>query len=101
MNLLNSKRDVDLQELPTKKNSRCSHGNRDMGFSFLWVDSLCIIQDSEKDRTQRIARMPAIYRNAVCNIAASSSASAQMSEVMVCCEIPTCFDGAFTMRPLL
>lgn len=42
-----------------------------MGYSYLWVDSLCIIQDSVRDKTDEIAKMPAIYNNAVCAIAAS------------------------------
>jgi hypothetical protein len=42
-----------------------------MGYNHLWVDSICIIQDNEEDRTREIARMPAIYTNAVCSIAVS------------------------------
>ena len=45
-----------------------------MGFSYLWIDSLCIIQDSSSaDWSLEIAHMDNIYGNAVCNLADSDS----------------------------
>lgn len=38
---------------------------------YLWIDSLCIIQDQELDWTREIAAMGAVYSNALCNIEAS------------------------------
>ena len=38
---------------------------------YLWIDSLCIIQDQELDWTREIAVMEAVYSNALCNIEAS------------------------------
>lgn len=40
-----------------------------LGFKFLWIDSLCIIQDSESDWTAEASMMSAVYNNAVCTIA--------------------------------
>lgn len=40
---------------------------------YLWIDSLCIIQDQELDWTREIAAMGAVYSNALCNIEASHS----------------------------
>lgn len=45
---------------------------RQLGQRFLWIDSLCIIQDSRDDWQQEAARMQAVYKNAFCNIAATS-----------------------------
>ena len=38
---------------------------------YLWVDSLCIIQDDEDDWQRESTRMDAVYRHATCNIAAT------------------------------
>jgi hypothetical protein len=39
--------------------------------SYLWIDSLCIIQDDPEDWARESARMGGIYRGAICNIAAT------------------------------
>jgi hypothetical protein len=43
-----------------------------LGFQFLWIDALCIIQDSPSgaDWKAEAGKMGAIYRNAACTIAA-------------------------------
>ncbi len=33
----------------------------ELNLGYLWVDSLCIIQDSERDKEQEMAKMPDIY----------------------------------------
>lgn len=40
----------------------------DLGYQYLWVDSLCIIQDSPADWEHEAAKMADIYRNGVCNV---------------------------------
>lgn len=47
-----------------------------LNISFLWVDSLCIIQDDEVFKLQEIAEMSRIYKHAQLTICASSAASA-------------------------
>ncbi|KAF1973191.1 heterokaryon incompatibility, partial [Bimuria novae-zelandiae CBS 107.79] len=42
-----------------------------MGFNFIWIDSLCIIQDDPQDWLQESKAMCQVYKGAVCNIAAS------------------------------
>lgn len=37
---------------------------RQLGIKYLWIDSLCIIQDSEEDWSQEAARMGNVYRYA-------------------------------------
>lgn len=40
-----------------------------LGYKYLWIDSLCIIQDSEADWKYEAQRMAIIYGNATCNLA--------------------------------
>ena len=47
---------------------------RKLGLRYLWVDSLCIIQDDEDDWLQEAGRMAAVYEGAYLAIAASASA---------------------------
>ncbi|KAH9221141.1 heterokaryon incompatibility protein-domain-containing protein, partial [Leptodontidium sp. 2 PMI_412] len=48
---------------------------RALGFKFLWIDSLCIIQDSIEDRATESALMHSIYGNSSYNISAIASSS--------------------------
>ncbi|EIW58192.1 HET-domain-containing protein, partial [Trametes versicolor FP-101664 SS1] len=47
-----------------------------LGFRLLWVDSLCIIQDSEEDKLHEIGHMHNIYRYAHLTIMAGSAEGA-------------------------
>jgi hypothetical protein len=44
-----------------------------LGQRYIWVDSLCIIQDSAQDWEQEAVQMSNVYGNSLCNIAAVSS----------------------------
>jgi hypothetical protein len=44
-----------------------------LGYSFLWIDSLCIIQDSKEDWKRESATMRDIYRNSAFTIVASAA----------------------------
>lgn len=44
-----------------------------LGFRWLWVDSLCILQDSDKDKLHEVGRMHHIYRYAHLTIIAASA----------------------------
>jgi hypothetical protein len=46
---------------------------RALGIRYLWIDSLCIIQDSLADWQSESAKMESVYGNCVCNIAATGS----------------------------
>ena len=46
---------------------------RRMFVRYVWIDSLCIIQDSRADWEKEAAQMASVYSNAYCTIAASSS----------------------------
>lgn len=47
---------------------------------YLWIDSLCIIQDSEEDWERESARMCAIYENATLTVASASGGEGCFSE---------------------
>ena len=46
---------------------------RSLGMQYLWIDSLCIIQDSKRDWLSESTRMSNVYEYAHCNIAATAS----------------------------
>jgi hypothetical protein len=46
---------------------------RGLDIRYLWIDSLCIIQDSEEDWSRESSNMMSIYESAFMNIAAAGS----------------------------
>lgn len=44
---------------------------RELGIPYLWIDSFCIVQDDELDKTREIPQMSMIYRHALLTIAAT------------------------------
>jgi hypothetical protein len=46
-----------------------------LGVQYLWIESLCIIQDDENDWEEEASRMDAIYENAFFTIAAHGESS--------------------------
>lgn len=50
---------------------------RRLSIRYLWIDSLCIIQDDATDWEQQAAKMASIYENAFLTIAATHSSSNQ------------------------
>ena len=45
----------------------------ELGLEYLWIDTLCIIQDSDDDRNRELARMRDIYSDAHITIVAASA----------------------------
>jgi hypothetical protein len=54
------------------------HVTVELEFRYLWIDSLCIVQDDPEDWEVESKRMAQVYKNAVCNILAAAT-SASMS----------------------
>lgn len=50
---------------------------RDLGFKFIWIDSLCIVQDSYPSRKLNVAKMDLVYSNAHLTICAADGDSAE------------------------
>jgi hypothetical protein len=48
---------------------------RKLGYRFIWIDALCILQDSSSDREKESQKMGIVYSQAVVTIAASASTS--------------------------
>ncbi|KFA69437.1 hypothetical protein S40285_04634 [Stachybotrys chlorohalonatus IBT 40285] len=46
------------------------HVTRELGFSYLWIDALCIIQDSDTDWKTQAGKMASYYSNAAVTITA-------------------------------
>ena len=50
--------------------------HRSLGYRYLWIDALCIIQDDKDDMRREIAQMSDTYRHADLTIAAQGAANA-------------------------
>ncbi|KAK3695869.1 heterokaryon incompatibility protein-domain-containing protein [Podospora appendiculata] len=88
---------------------------RKLGYRYIWIDSLCILQDSREDWTREASRMALVYQNADITLSAACATSGdtglfqsregQTSSVKVPCSrlrdeldpppIPNCY---FTVR---
>lgn len=66
---------LDSSKLPKTITDAVSVARR-MGFAYLWVDALCIIQDSPEDKLKELPSMSDIYRQSSLTIVAASSSSA-------------------------
>ncbi|KAI1359788.1 heterokaryon incompatibility protein-domain-containing protein [Xylaria arbuscula] len=47
------------------------HVTRALGYRYLWIDAVCIMQDDEQEKTTEILRMDQIYARSTLNIAAT------------------------------
>ena len=50
---------------------------REFGVKYLWIDALCIFQDSPEDWRCEAAQMGQVYENSLCNIAATWASNAE------------------------
>ncbi|GKU09784.1 unnamed protein product [Fusarium langsethiae] len=50
---------------------------RHLDSQYLWIDSLCIMQDSLQDWNHEATEMGKVYQNSMCNIAASSASDSR------------------------
>lgn len=65
---------IDIERLPRSFQDAVTV-SRGLNIRYLWIDSLCIIQDDNQDWDHEAARMQQVFSNAVCVIAATSVAS--------------------------
>jgi hypothetical protein len=63
---------IDDAELPKTFQDAIAIARR-LGVRFLWIDSLCIIQDSVEDWVKESSNMGNVYKNSLCNIAATAA----------------------------
>ena len=65
-------RAIDTETLPQTFRDAI-HITRLLSIQYLWIDSLCIIQDSDGDWQQQATQMGTIYHNSWCNLAATAA----------------------------
>ncbi|KAJ4138629.1 hypothetical protein NW768_002479 [Fusarium equiseti] len=68
--------EFSINDLP-KTLSDAVNVTRDLGFRWIWIDSLCIVQDNKDDWAREAVKMASIYQNAIVTIAADSSQDAK------------------------
>ena len=74
---LNSRRDIfSVKDLP-KTLSDAVKVTRGLGFKWIWIDSLCIVQDDKDDWAKEAVKMASLYQNAIVTISADSSQDAK------------------------
>ena len=73
-NLERNKESIPLAYLP-KTFRQAIQFTRKLGIQYLWIDSLCIIQDSHQDWQHEAALMGSIYENAFITIAATAASN--------------------------
>jgi Heterokaryon incompatibility protein (HET) len=72
------KQGMAINELP-KTAQDAIKVTRELGIRYLWIDALCIIQDSDSDKAEEIAKMDQIYSNAFVTICAANVADCRQS----------------------
>jgi hypothetical protein len=69
-NIEEMKNGLSLSKMP-RNFQDAVHITRGLGLNYVWIDSLCIIQDSKSDWEHEAARMGDVYSNATVTIAAA------------------------------
>jgi hypothetical protein len=70
---------IPVQDL-TKTFQDALHATEKLGFEYIWIDALCIIQNDvgKADWKIEAPKMRDVYENAVCNLAAAGAANRNM-----------------------
>ncbi|KAK4139350.1 heterokaryon incompatibility protein-domain-containing protein [Dichotomopilus funicola] len=68
---------IPIEELPPTF-SEAVQLCRGLGIPYLWIDSLCIIQDDAADWEREAARMQQVYKNAVLTISADGAVNSRV-----------------------
>ncbi|KAI1142575.1 HET-domain-containing protein [Hypoxylon sp. FL0543] len=66
---------LDIQRVPQSVRE-AMEATAKLGFRYIWVDALCIIQDSPEDKLKELPQMAKIYQHSALTISAASSTSA-------------------------
>jgi hypothetical protein len=98
-NLSAFKRGISVAALPETLRDAVTVAQQ-IGVKYLWIDALCIIQDSGDDWGKEARKMADIYSSSYCNIAATHTRSCDdglftihdLSKSAVIC-VDTCWDG--------
>ncbi|GME48449.1 hypothetical protein GTA08_BOTSDO08107 [Neofusicoccum parvum] len=71
-NLAERKRHIDFDSMPQSFQDAVTI-TQELGVRYLWIDALCILQDSKEDWETESAKMSSIYENAYITIAATAA----------------------------
>ena len=74
--LLTMSAEIVFDELPETFQDALVVSQR-LGIQYLWIDSLCIVQDSSKDWQRESSLMSQVYSNSFCNISATAASDSQ------------------------
>lgn len=77
-NIIDLRKDIPIAELP-RTFQDAFEVTTQLGHSYLWIDSLCIVQDEPSDWAREADRMGDVYENASLNIAATAFFSSASS----------------------
>ena len=66
---------------------------RKLGLKYLWIDSLCIVQDDQDDWHHEPGVMANIYENAVLTLGATASACTHDANFLTSCMMSHCLSG--------
>lgn len=72
------KEGIKLGDLPDTYKEAIQFASRMEEVGWIWIDSLCIIQDDEKDWNQEASDMHRVYRESFLNISATASRDSTM-----------------------
>jgi Heterokaryon incompatibility protein (HET) len=75
-NLKQYEESIDITSLPKTVQDAIAVTRR-LGVEFLWIDSMCILQNSETDKFVEIGKMAGIYNNAYLTIIAAMPSSCE------------------------
>ncbi|KAI8939158.1 hypothetical protein NX059_004992 [Plenodomus lindquistii] len=56
---------------------------RYIGIPYVWIDALCIVQDDDTNRLQKIFVMGHIYRNAILNVGGTAAADTILNQELI------------------
>lgn len=73
-NLAERRESIGLDELPLTYRDAVEI-TRSLGIRYLWIDSLCIIQDQPDDWKTEVTLMGQVYAQSICTLIASSADS--------------------------
>lgn len=79
-NLMNLLKEILLPELTQVFRDAIDLARR-LGINYIWIDSLCIIQDSVEDWKHESALMGNVYKYSWCNIAATGCENGLLGDV--------------------
>jgi hypothetical protein len=74
LNLEERMRSIPMEILPLTFRDAVTI-TRNIGLRYIWIDSLCIIQDSKEDWEHEAARMADVYKNSYVTISAESASN--------------------------